>query len=91
MSGETFLFAPRPRSLEGKTVMLRWNGKHNADHFLNRIAGLLTSRVKGVRIVRNWQVALETRETSSSPKLSLEFAGKLAAYRPDIVIGAIGD
>lgn len=26
-----------PLTLEGKTVMLRWNGKHNGDKFLERV------------------------------------------------------
>jgi hypothetical protein len=32
---------PHPFTLEGKTVVLRWNGKYNGDNFLNRIAELL--------------------------------------------------
>lgn len=89
--GKAWRCAPRPETLEGKTVLLRWNGKHNGDHFLNRIAELLTDRIEGLAIVRNWEVALRTRETSSSPQQSQDFAQALAAYRPDIVIGATGD
>ena len=32
---------PHPATLEGKTVVLRWNGKHNGNNFLNRVAELL--------------------------------------------------
>lgn len=47
--------APRLASLEGKTVLLRWNGKHNGDNFLNRVAELLTEQVKDVRIIKMWE------------------------------------
>ena len=33
--------APRIKSLEGKTIVLRANGKHNSDNFLTRVAELL--------------------------------------------------
>ena len=35
---------PHPSSLEGKTVMLRANGKHNSEPFLDRVAELLEHR-----------------------------------------------
>src|SRR5208337_845494 len=36
--------APRLTTLEGKTVVLRWNGKHNGDNVLNRVAELLAKQ-----------------------------------------------
>jgi hypothetical protein len=80
-----------PATLEGKTVMLRWNGKHNGDEFLNRVAELLTAQVKGVKIIKSWEVVPETANMSRSPALSKDWAKKLAPLKPDIVIGSTGD
>jgi hypothetical protein len=33
---------PHPASLEGKTVLLRWNEKMNGDKYLTRVGELLT-------------------------------------------------
>lgn len=88
---EQFTPNPHPATLEGKTVLLRWNGKHNGDLFLNRIGEFLTEHVKNVNIIKSWEVAPETKVTSSNPTISKEIARKLAAYRADMVIGAQGD
>jgi len=86
-----FSLNPHPETLSGKTVLLRWNGKHNGDIFLNRITELLTENVEDVRIIKSWEVAPETEATSLHPNKSQEFAKRLADYKPDIVIGAQGD
>lgn len=83
--------AVRPQTLEGKTVVLRWNGKPNGDIFLNRVAELLNEKVKGVKVIKAWEVAPETNVISYSPDRSLEIAKKLASFKPDIVIGAPAD
>lgn len=83
---------PHPSTLEGKAIMLRWNGKHNGDHFLNRIAELLTRKVKGIKIIKSWEVAPETVEPiTGSQERSMELMKKLAAYKPDLVIGSQAD
>ena len=83
---------PHPSTLEGKTIMLRWNGKHNGDRFLNRIGELLVKEVKGVKIIRSWEVAPETVEPiTGSQERSMELMKKLAAYKPDLVIGSQAD
>lgn len=83
---------PHPSTLEGKTIMLRWNGKHNGDHFLNRIGELLVKEVKGVKIIRSWEVAPETVEPiTGSQERSMALMKKLAAYKPDLVIGSQAD
>lgn len=86
-----FNLNPHPKKLSGKTVLLRWNGKHNGDIFLNRVAELFTESVEGVKIIKSWEVAPETMATSLHPETSKEFARKLADYDPDIVIGSQGD
>ena len=83
---------PHPSTLEGKTIVLRWNGKHNGDRFLNRIAELLTREVKGVKIIKSWEVAPETVEPiTGSQERSMELMKKLAAYKPGLVIGSQAD
>lgn len=83
---------PHPASLEGKTVLLRWNGKHNGDKFLDRLAELLAQRVKGIKIIKSWEVAPETVDPiSGSQERSMELMKKLAAFKPDLVIGSQAD
>jgi hypothetical protein len=83
---------PHPATLESKTVMLRWNGKHNGDVFLNRIAQLLVEHIDGVKIVKSWEVAPDTvNAITGSQEKSLAVAAKLSQYKPHIVIGAQAD
>lgn len=80
-----------PASLEGETVLFHWNAKHNGDIFLNQIADLLGDRIRNVKIVKSWEVAPDTIFNAGSKDLSRKIAKKLAAFKPDIVIGAQGD
>ena len=79
---------PHPASLEGKTILLRANGKHNADNFLTRVAELLQKEVKGAKVIKSWEVAPETNTISQNPDKSKQFAQTLKAYKPDIVIAS---
>ena len=89
--GESFTVNRHPDTLEGKTVLFRWNGKHNGDIFLNRIAKLLTEKIKDVKIIKNWEAAPETASMSWNPQRSKEFTKELAGLKPDISIGAQAD
>ena len=51
--------APRPDSLEGKTIGLVWNGKANGDVALRRAGELIQSRVPDVKL-RFYSGALPT-------------------------------
>ena len=82
---------PRPESLENKTIFLRWNGKHNGNVFLERIADLLVENVKGVKIIKSWEVLPETMTSSRDSLKSQEFAGKIAGFKPDLVIASQAD
>jgi len=77
-----------PSTLEGKTVVLRTNGKHNADNFLDRVAELLERDVKDIKIIKTWKVAPETNTISQNPDLSNKFAETVASYKPDLVIAS---
>ena len=82
---------PHPSTLEGQTVVLRWNGKHNGNNFLNRVAELLTQQVKDVKIIKAWEVFPETPIVSSSSEKSKDFAKKIASLKPAIVIASQAD
>lgn len=82
---------PHPVSLEGKTVLLRWNGKYNGDRFLNRIGELLTQQVKNLKVVKMWEVDSSSTVISKSAEVSEQISSKIGKLKPDIVIAAQAD
>jgi hypothetical protein len=80
--------APRIASLEGKTVGLKWNAKPNGNLFLDRVAELLTKQVRGVRIVKFYEVEPTTVPQSNGAAVAKAKAQIIAKYKPDIVIGS---
>jgi hypothetical protein len=83
---------PHPSRLEGKTILLRSNGKHNGDKFLIRVGELLKDKVKDVKIIYSWEVAPETVDPiTGSHERSKKFAQKLASFKPDLVIASQAD
>ena len=78
-------------TLEGKTVLLRWNGKPNGDIFLNRLAELLSENVKDIKIIKAYEIAPETSVVSHGSERSAGIATKLLTFQPDIVIASQGD
>jgi ABC-type Fe3+-hydroxamate transport system substrate-binding protein len=83
--------APHPESLEGKTVVLRWNGKLNGDKVLNRLAELLAEKATGVKVVRMWEEEPSTATTSYNPHNTDLFTERIAALKPDLVIASSAD
>jgi hypothetical protein len=77
-----------PSTLMGKTVLLRSNGKHNADNYLTRVGELLQKEVKDVKIIKSWEVVSETNTLSQNPEISKDFAQKFKALKPHIVIAS---
>jgi ABC-type Fe3+-hydroxamate transport system substrate-binding protein len=82
---------PHPASLEGKTVVLRWNSKPNGDKYLTRIGELLTEQVKGIKIIKLWEIDPSTAVISKTDEISATVADKIAALKPDLVIASQGD
>jgi len=82
---------PHPTSLEGKTVVLRWNSKPNGDKYLTRIGELLTQQVTNVKVIKLWETDPSTAAISKSVDDSTAIANKIAALKPDLVIAAQGD
>jgi hypothetical protein len=87
--------APHPTTLEGKTVALRWNGKQNGNHFLDRLAEMLSEKVKNVKVVKIYEREPWTNLTAGPPYMSAEdakkIAHKIAEYKPDLVIASQAD
>ena len=82
---------PHPVSLEGKTVVLQWNGKQNGDNFMNHVAALLIENVKNIKIIKAWQEAPEVKIISQNPEKSRQLAQRIAAFKPDLVIAGQAD
>jgi hypothetical protein len=82
---------PHPSDLAGRTVLLRWNGKMNGDKYLNYLSDLLKNRYKYIKIIKLWETNPETAIISKKTEISDQIAAKIAAMKPDIVIGAQAD
>ena len=83
--------APRITTLEGKTIVLRWNGKHNGDNFLNRVAELLNEKVPSAKVVKLYEVDKSTIKISGAIAESTRIAQVIKGLKADIVIGAQTD
>ncbi|MGO9379418.1 MAG: hypothetical protein ACLPN1_16020 [Dissulfurispiraceae bacterium] len=88
---EPMKLAPRLTTLEGKTVVLQWNGKTNGDKFLNQIAEMLTQQFKGIKLVKAWELAPELKTISQNQTNSQKIADKIASWKPDLVIASQAD
>jgi len=90
---ETQYFKPAQRltSLDGKTIVLRWNEKHNGDNFLNRIAELLQEQVPTAKVIKLYEVDKSTIKISGSAKESERIAEVIKGLKADIVIASQAD
>ena len=86
--GVKMKLAPRPATLEGKTVGLKWNAKPNGNTFLDRVAELLAKRVPGVKVIKFYEKEPSTAPQSINAEVSRQKAKVIASYKPDIVIGS---
>jgi hypothetical protein len=83
--------APRLTTLEGKTVLLRWNFKHNGNHYLDRIAELLSENVPTAKVIKIYEIDRSTINQSGSLEDSIRLAREIADLNPDLVISAHAD
>lgn len=86
-----FKTALRLSSLDGKTIVLRWNEKHNGDNFLNRIAELLKKNVSSAKVIKLYETDKSTSEISGSAEESVRIAEVIKGLKADIVIAAQAD
>jgi len=75
----------------GQYYILRWNGNGNGDTFLNNLAELLKKEVKGIRIVKMWEVDVGAAVPSGGLAPSEKIAGDIALQKPALVIAAQAD
>ena len=83
--------APRLTTLEGKTIVLRWNSKHNGDNYLNRVAELLAEKVPSAKVIKLYELDKSTVRTSSSNAESLRIAKLIKEMKADMVIASQAD
>lgn len=82
---------PHRASLEGKTVLLRWNSKVSGDRLLTRLGELLASKVPGIKIIRYWETDPASAVIVKSPEQSAQIAAKIVALKPGLVIASQGE
>ena len=83
--------APRITTLEGKTIVLRWNDKQNGDNFLNRIAELLKEKIPSAKVIKLYEIDKSTVKISGSVAESARIAQVIKGLHADIVIAAQTD
>ena len=87
----TATLAPRLTTLEGKTILLRWNFKHNGNHYLDRIAERLGEKVPSAKVIKLYEMDRSTISQRGSLEDSARLAGVVAGLKPDLVISAHAD
>ncbi len=80
--------AKRITSLEGKTIALRWNSKHNGDVMLNHLADLLAKKYPTTKIVKTYETDKSLNGISGSASESERVAKAVASVKPDLVIAS---
>lgn len=77
--------AKRITTLEGKTVALRWNGKHNGDVVLERLAELFAKKYPNTKIIKTYQDT-SLNKISGSDAESERITKAITGLKPDLVI-----
>lgn len=92
-----------PKSLDGKTIALKWSSKPNGDIMLNRVAELIAKEYPTAKVIKTWEgQSSGTTGTlgatgsllvgwSTGKARSVEMAKAMQALKPDLVIGGQGD
>ena len=80
--------AKRIASLDGKTIALRWNSKHNGDVVLNRLAELLAKKYPSATIVKTYETDKSLNAISGTAAESERIAKAVASVKPDLVIAS---
>jgi len=83
--------ALRPTTLDGKTIVLRWNGKHNGNNFLDRVAELLAEKVPSAKVIKLYEKDPSTNRITGSNQESARVAKVIADLKADMVIASQAD
>ena len=79
---------PRIDTFDGKRIGLLWNSKPNGNHYLNRVAELVSQRFPSAKVTKFYET--HPVETANPDKKS-DAAIALMAQNADVVIAAQGD
>jgi len=80
--------APRLTTLEGKTVVLRWNSTGNGNVFLDRLAELMAKRLPRTTVIKSYEKDTSLNDISGSGMRSQRMARTIQGMNPDLVIAA---
>ena len=86
--------AKRIASLDGKTIALRWNSKHNGEVVMNsmeeltRRAELLAKKYPSATIVKTYETDKSLNAISGTAAESERIAKAVASVKPDLVIAS---
>ena len=83
--------APRISSLEGKTIVLRWNGKHNGNVVLDHLAQLLSRKFPTAKIIKTYEIDQSINKISGSEAEADRITKVMASSKPDIIIASQAD
>lgn len=83
--------AGRLTSLDGKTIVLRWNGKNNGDVALNKLAELLAKKAPTAKIVKSYELDASINKIAGSPGESERINKVIMGHKPDLVIASQAD
>jgi hypothetical protein len=83
--------APRITTLEGKTIALRWNGKHNGDVVLNHLAQLISQKFPTAKVVKTYEADQSLNKISGSEAEADRITKTIGAVKPDILIASQAD
>jgi len=83
--------AKRITSLDGKTIALRWNSKHNGDVVLDRIAELMGKKFPTAKLIKTYKTDPSLNGISGAASESMRVAKALASVKPDLVIASTCD
>ena len=80
--------AKRISTLDGKTIALRWNSKHNGDIVLNHLAELLAKKYPTAKILKTYEMDPTLNKLAGSNAESERIAKTIVGMKPDIVIAS---
>jgi hypothetical protein len=83
--------APRISTLDGKTIALRWNGKHNGNVVLDRLAELIGQKFPTAKVVKTYENDQSFNKISGSEAEADRITKSIAGVKPDIIIASQAD
>jgi hypothetical protein len=91
---------PHPKSLDGKTIVLKWTTKPNGNIMLDRVAELIAKEYPTAKVVKTYsekdmvpgarEKTLLSGWSTSKPRSVQMAKAMLSEVKPDLVIGGQG-